>query len=49
MASSATKSKTDYRKHRTLVRKGLEKPKEYTMTLREALEVAGIPLSVEKA
>ena len=42
MASMATKSKYEARKTRTRVRKGLEKPKEYTKTAEEALKAAGL-------
>jgi hypothetical protein len=40
--SNATKSKTDYRKKRTLIAKGLLKPREYTMNLQQALKAAGL-------
>ena len=40
--SSATKSKIDYRQKRTRIRKGLEKPKEYTMSVYQALKAAGL-------
>ena len=40
--SSATKSKLDYRQKRTRIRKGLEEPKEYTMSVYQALKAAGL-------
>ena len=40
--SSATKSKLDYRQKRTRIRKGLEEPKVYTMSVYQALKAAGL-------